>query len=129
MAALTGVAVNVALKVALVGSLAQVGLALATAVGAWINLVLILFFAIRRNFLEIDRAFLISLVKLALSGIVLAAALWFSAHWLVSLLAGMTSLKDETALGILIVIGAIVYGVSVLALFGGNWLRSLLRAT
>ncbi|MCX7310002.1 MAG: polysaccharide biosynthesis C-terminal domain-containing protein, partial [Afipia sp.] len=129
MAALTGVAVNVALKVALVGSLAQVGLALATAVGAWINLVLILFFAIRRNFLEIDRAFLISLVKLALSGIVLAAALWFSAHWLVSRLAGMTSLKDETALGILIVIGAVVYGVSILAMFGGNWLRSLLRAT
>ena len=128
-AALTGVVVNVALKVALVGSLAQVGLALATAVGAWINLVLILFFAIRRNFLEIDRAFLISLVKLALSGIVLAAALWFSAHWLVSRLAGMTSLKDETALGILIVIGAVVYGVSILALFGGNWLRSLLRAT
>ena len=36
-AALTGVAVNVALKIALMGSLAQVGLALATAVGAWIN--------------------------------------------------------------------------------------------
>ena len=128
-AALTGVVVNVALKVALVGSLAQIGLALATAVGAWINLLLVVFFAIRRDFLEIDRAFLISLVKLALSGIVLAAALWFSAHWLVSLLAGMTSLKDESALGILIVIGAVVYGVSILALFGGNWLRSLLRAT
>src|SRR5690606_6524745 len=37
-AALTGVAVNVALKIALVGTLAQVGLALATAVGAWVNL-------------------------------------------------------------------------------------------
>ena len=41
-AALTGVAVNVALKVALMGSLAQIGLALATAVGAWINLLLVL---------------------------------------------------------------------------------------
>ena len=41
-AALTGVAVNVALKVVLMGSLAQVGLALATAVGAWINLLLVL---------------------------------------------------------------------------------------
>ena len=128
-AALTGVAVNVALKVALVGSLAQVGLALATAVGAWINLVLILFFAIRRDFLEIDRAFLISLVKLALSGTVLAAALWFSSRWLTTALAGMTSLKDESALGILIVIGAIVYGVSILALFGRRWLASLIRST
>lgn len=129
VAALTGVAVNVALKIALVGSLAQVGLALATAVGAWINLVLILIFAIRRDFLEIDRAFLISLVKLALSGILLAAALWFSAQWLASALAGMTSLKDESALGILMLVGAAVYGASILALFGVKWLRSLVRAT
>lgn len=128
-AALTGVAVNVALKIALVGSLAQVGLALATAVGAWINLVLILFFAIRRDFLEIDRAFLISLVKLALSGIVLAAALWFASKWLTGALAGMTSFKDESALGILIVIGAVVYGVSIMALFGRRWLASLIRST
>ena len=46
-AALTGVAVNVALKIALMGSLAQIGLALATAVGAWINLLLVLGFAVR----------------------------------------------------------------------------------
>src|SRR6476619_1527625 len=55
-AALTGVAVNVALKILLVGSLAQVGLALATAVGAWINLLLVLAFAVRAGYLEPDRA-------------------------------------------------------------------------
>ena len=48
-AALTGVAVNVALKVVLMGTLAQIGLALATAVGAWINLLLVLGFAVRRR--------------------------------------------------------------------------------
>ena len=42
-AALTGVAVNVALKVALMGALAQIGLALATAIGAWVNLLLVLY--------------------------------------------------------------------------------------
>src|SRR5215475_12738444 len=42
-ASLTGIAVNVALKVALMGSLAQIGLALATAIGAWVNLLLVLF--------------------------------------------------------------------------------------
>src|ERR1017187_8264533 len=51
-AALIGVAANVALKIALVGSLAQVGLALATAVGAWINLLLVLGFAVRAGYLE-----------------------------------------------------------------------------
>ena len=54
-AALTGVAVNVALKIALVGSLAQVGLALATAVGAWVNLLLVIGFAVRAGYLELDR--------------------------------------------------------------------------
>ena len=57
-AALTGVAVNVALKIALVGSLAQIGLALATAVGAWINLLLVIGFAVRAGYLELDRPLL-----------------------------------------------------------------------
>ena len=74
-AALTGVAVNVALKVALMGSLAQIGLALATAVGAWINLLLVLFFAVRAGYLELDRAWMISLAKFAAAGVLLAAAL------------------------------------------------------
>ena len=37
-ASLTAVAVNIAFKIVLMGPLAQVGLALATAIGAWINL-------------------------------------------------------------------------------------------
>ena len=75
-AALTGVAVNVALKVALMGTLAQIGLALATAVGAWINLLLVLFFAVRAGYLELDRAWMTSLAKFAAAGVLLAAALW-----------------------------------------------------
>src|SRR5713226_10564784 len=59
-ASLTGVAVNVALKIALVGALAQVGLALATAVGAWINLLLVLAFAVRAGYVELDRALMAS---------------------------------------------------------------------
>ena len=49
-----GVAVNVALKIALVGPLAQVGLAFATAVGAWINLSLVIVFAVRAGYLQLD---------------------------------------------------------------------------
>ncbi|TKT72420.1 murein biosynthesis integral membrane protein MurJ [Afipia massiliensis] len=126
-AALTGVAVNVALKIALVGSLAQIGLALATAVGAWVNLLLVVLFAVRRKFLVFDRAFLMALVKFAAAGAVLAAALWLTARWAESGLAAMTSLRDETALGILIVVGAAVYGSCILLLFGRRWLTGLVR--
>src|SRR5204862_8025289 len=67
-AALTGVAVNVALKVALVGSLAQIGLALATAVGAWINLLLVIGFAVRAGYLALDRVLLGSFATFAVAG-------------------------------------------------------------
>jgi putative peptidoglycan lipid II flippase len=127
-AALTGVAVNVALKIALVGALAQVGLALATAAGAWINLLLVLGFAVRAGYLELDRALLQSLLKFLVAGAVLAAALWFAARFAAVHLAQLSALRDEAALLLLVVIGAVVYAGSVWLLFGWGWLRSLMRS-
>ena len=126
-AALTGVAVNVALKIALVGALAQVGLALATAVGAWINLLLVLAFAVRAGYLEPDRALMRSLARFVVSGIILGAALWFTARFAAVHFAQMTAFRDETALLLLAAVGAFVYGFSVLLLFGRGWLFSSLR--
>src|SRR5476651_714602 len=79
-ASLTGLSVNVLLKILLMGSMAQVGLALATAVGAWINLLLVLGFAVRAGYLKFDRALLLSLARFLAAGLVLAAALWFAAR-------------------------------------------------
>src|SRR5579864_741727 len=87
-ASLTGLAVNVALKIALVGSLAQVGLAFATAVGAWINLSLVIVFAVRARYLELDAALLRSVGKFVAAGIVLGAALWLTARLSASHMAG-----------------------------------------
>lgn len=126
-AALSGVAVNVALKVALVGSLAQIGLALATAVGAWINLLLVVMFAVRRGFLEFDRAFMIALGKFSAAGAILAGALWGAFRWASVALANQVSLRDETILGVLIVVGSVVYGGSILLMFGRPWLRELVK--
>src|ERR1700726_1969942 len=127
-AALVGVAVNVALKIALVGALAQVGLALATAVGAWINLLLVLAFAVRRGYLKLDSALTKSLAKFVVCGAVLGAALWFAAKFAATHLAGLSALRDEAALLLLIVVGTIVYAGSILLLFGRDWLRSLVRS-
>src|SRR6476659_6958811 len=126
-AALTGVAVNVALKVALMGALAQIGLALATAVGAWINLLLVLFFAVRAGYLELDRAWMISLAKFATAGVLLAAALWGTARFASVYFAQMHTFRDETVLLLLIVAAAFAYGVLILLLFGRGWLFSLVR--
>ena len=126
-AALTGVAVNVALKILLVGSLAQVGLALATAVGAWINLLLVLGFAVRAGYLELDRPLMQSLAKFVGGGIVLGAALWFAARFATPPLSQFGVLRDEMVLLLLVVVGAVVYASLILLLFGRRWLVSLVR--
>src|SRR3977135_1062766 len=127
-AALTGVAVNVALKIALVGALAQVGLALATAVGAWVNLLLVIGFAVRAGYLDLDRALMQSLAKFVACGIVLGAALWFAAGFAASHFAQLIALRGEAALLLLIAVGTFVYAGSILLLFGWGWLRSLVRS-
>ena len=127
-AALIGVAANVGLKIALVGSLAQVGLALATAVGAWINLLLVVLFAVRAGHLELDSALTKSLAKFVVCGAVLGAALWFAAKFASAYLASMSAFRDETALLLLTVVGAFVYAFSIGLLFGRGWLRSLVRS-
>ena len=127
-AALTGVAVNVALKIVLVGSLAQVGLAFATAVGAWVNLLLVIGFAVRAGYLDIDRALISSLLKFAATGLVLAGSLWLSARLATAQFNHWSTFRDEATLGVLVLVGALVYAVCIAALFGFRWLRSLIKA-
>jgi putative peptidoglycan lipid II flippase len=126
-AALVGVAINVALKIALVGTLAQVGLALATAVGAWVNLLLVIGFAVRAGYLDLDRALMQSLAKFVVCGAALAAALWFASRFASPHLAQLSALRDEAALAFLVAVAAIVYSGSILLLFGRRWLLQLVR--
>ena len=51
IASLTAVAVNVALKIVLTGPYGVVGLALATAIGIWVNLGLLVLLAMRRDWM------------------------------------------------------------------------------
>src|SRR5580658_5247111 len=92
-AALIGVVVNVGLKIALVGPLAQVGLAFATAVGAWINLSLVIGFAVRAGYLHLDSALVRSMAKFVAAGVVLGAALWLAARLSASYLSGLSTLR------------------------------------
>jgi len=126
-ASLTGLTVNVLLKVLLMGSLAQIGLALATAVGAWINLLLVLGFAVRAGYLDIDKALMQSLAKFVVCGAVVSAALWLAAKYAAIEFAQMHTLRDETTLVLLIAVGAFVYGFAILLLFGRGWIFSLVR--
>jgi putative peptidoglycan lipid II flippase len=126
-AALLAAAINIALKVVLMGPLAQVGLALATSVGAWINLTLLAVFARRQGFAVSGAAVGGPVAKLIAAGVVLAAALLAGAYGLERALAGLSVFREETMLALLVVLGAIVYGLLVLVLLGRPWFKSLLR--
>ncbi|MGH6682903.1 MAG: lipid II flippase MurJ, partial [Pseudolabrys sp.] len=123
-AALIAAAVNIAFKFLLMGPLAQVGLALATSIGAWINLGLVVWFAMRAGHLHIDLRLRQSMIKLAAAGLALAAALWLCEAPAAHLAADWGRLRHVAALAMLAAVGGTVYGGIVLALFGRRWLEA-----
>jgi putative peptidoglycan lipid II flippase len=128
-AALTAVAVNVAFKAVFfyMTTLAQVGLALATTIGAWLNLGLVVWFALRQGRMEFGGGLRRSVGRLAAAGIALAAALLLVEGPVASVFSSWPRLRDEATLATLAGIGALVYGGVVIALFGPQWLAAFRR--
>jgi putative peptidoglycan lipid II flippase len=114
------VLVNVGLKILLMDRLAQVGLALATSAGAWINLLLLIWLAGRQKLLTIDRRLRRSALKLAAAGAALALTLALCERPFSNLFAAQP-LRDEATLLALGAAGVVIYGGAVLALFGREW--------
>jgi putative peptidoglycan lipid II flippase len=126
-AALIAVPVNIAFKILLMGPLAQVGLALSTSIGMWINFLLVLWFGARAGYLRRDRALARAIVKLAVAGAALALVLWLGRAPALDLFAGAGRWRDLFALVLLAAAGGAVYAGIVLALFGRQWLAQLRR--
>jgi putative peptidoglycan lipid II flippase len=127
-AALTGTAVNIVFKVLLMGPLAQVGLALATSIGAWINFILVLWLAARAGFIGTDRELKSSLGKLAIAGTAMTLLLLAALPIVTALLSSMSRFRNESELVVLTVIGGGFYGVLVLILFGRRWMLLFRRS-
>lgn len=126
-ASLAAVAVNIGFKLLLVGSLAQVGLALATSIGAWVNLLLVIWLAARADLIDFDPELKRAVLKIAAAGGILALALWFGQYFVAGLVHDSAALRDEGRLALLMGIGAVIYGGAVLALFGRQWLAAFRR--
>jgi putative peptidoglycan lipid II flippase len=126
-AALLAAAVNVGLKVVLMGPLAQVGLALATSVGAWINLSLLAWLARRQGFAVSGAAIGGPVARLILIGAVFATVLFGGAYALDQAFAGTMRFRDETILGLLVLAGALLYFALVFVILGRAWFMGLLK--
>jgi putative peptidoglycan lipid II flippase len=121
-AALAAAGVNIAFKVVFLyfTALAQVGLALATSFGAWINFALVLWLGARAGLMRADGELMRAIGKLAAAGLILAAVLWVGERMTAAML-------DVAALIVLAILGAGVYAAAILLLFGKRWLLSLWR--
>jgi putative peptidoglycan lipid II flippase len=117
IAALTLV-VNVALALALMPTLAHVGIALATAISAWLNAGLLAVLLYRRGLFEPDRRLVTRLVRISIAGLLMAGALWLIADVLASSL-NRSDAAGVATLVLLVVAGMVIYGV----------LAQLLKAT
>jgi putative peptidoglycan lipid II flippase len=122
------VTVNVAFKILFVyaTSLEQVGLALATSIGAWVNLILLLWLASRAGLITVDAALRRTGLRLVAATLMLGLVLWLAASPVADVFAGQ-KLHEEATLAALAVLGALVYGGVALTLLGKGWLAALRR--
>ncbi|MFL5154846.1 MAG: murein biosynthesis integral membrane protein MurJ [Microvirga sp.] len=114
VAALAAVAVNVALKLVLMRPYGVVGLALATALGAWVNFGLLFALAYRRDWTAPSAALAKTLAAVVAASIVLALYAFAAQAPVARAAAALVTWRDEAALGALAVGGALVYGGALL---------------
>src|SRR5947209_15183390 len=106
--ALTAVAANVALKVMLFRPFGAPGLAFATAIGAWLNLVLLVVLALKRGAMQFDDVFTRSAFATAAGAVVLANVGLWGRPPLEHMLGGVR-LSNEITLVALMIVGGLLY--------------------
>ena len=90
------------------GPLAQVGLALATSIGAWINFILVLWLAGRAGFVAADATLKSSLLRLAAAAAALAVTLLIAAPLVAFAFSSWTRSITTPELLVLALVGAVV---------------------
>jgi putative peptidoglycan lipid II flippase len=122
LVSLGAVALNVALKFALVGQYGVMGLALATALGATLNLAVLIWLADARGWMEPDGTFGRAVATAAVASVTLAAVVLATYGFIERWLSGM-SFANELRLGLHGITGGVAYGVAALVMMKLTGLR------
>ncbi|HIJ61064.1 MAG TPA: murein biosynthesis integral membrane protein MurJ [Rhodospirillaceae bacterium] len=111
---------NVVFNLALMGPLKHVGMALSTALAAWLNVILLAWFLRRRGYFVVDARLRSRAPRILAAGLVMAGALWAADRALP---------PAPWALAVLIAAGTAVYAAAVLALGAARWgeVKAMLR--
>ncbi len=128
--AAASVAANIVLSLALVWPFAHVGIAVATAAAAWLNVGLLWVALRRRGFLVIDARLGRRLPRIAGAAVVMAILVWRAADWLAEPLSGPVAGRIA-AMAALVAGGVVVFAILVLASRAANLaeLKALMRRT
>jgi putative peptidoglycan lipid II flippase len=100
-------AVNFCLNLALMGPLKHVGPPLATSIAAWLNVGLLTFMLLRRDYMRPDRVLFSRLARMMAATLLMAAALFAARKGLVPVGGQHVSV---IALSLLIAVGLVTYG-------------------
>ncbi len=119
------VALNLALNLALMGPLHHVGIALATAVSAWVNAGLLGWLLIRRGHFRPDGRLRRAVPRLVLASAAMAALIWF-AFGALGGAAGADPVRNALALAVIVALGLGSFAVFAL-LFGAASAADLKR--
>ncbi len=126
--ALVAIAVNLVLNLVLIWPLRHVGPPLATAIAAWVNVILLYRALAVRDYFRFDRDLVSHLLRLALAAGLMAAALFFAQPFVEPLLAGTFEYRIG-GLALLVGGGILVYAVAVFVTraYSLRELRAVLR--
>lgn len=109
--AAVSIIVNIALNLILMREFAHVGIAIASSVSAWLNVLGLIIVLMMRGHYTMDRRLMVRSIGIIAASIIMGAGLWFGAAWATPWLA-KGALIEVAALSALIIGGGIVYFVS-----------------
>lgn len=127
--AFVALVINTTLNIILIQYLAHVGLALATAIAAWVNAAMLFFGLRRRGHLKVEKGTLVRIVKSAAATVVMVFAIYFVIETNI-LTFEEAGLPRVVALGTVIILGVFSYIAAIAAFrtFTVAELKSFVRA-
>lgn len=117
--------VNIALNLLLMRSMGHIGIALASSLSAWLNVLLLIAVLAKRGHYSPDTRLLRRAAGILAASVLMGAALWFAAAWAVPWLAGGL-IEKAAALAALVLGGLVLYAVAA-RLFGVYTVSELKR--
>lgn len=119
------VAINLVLNLALMGPLLHIGIALATAISAWINAGLLAWLLVRRGHFVADARLRRAIPRILLASAAMAGALWF-AQDVLSGIADADAARAAVVLAVLVALGLVVFAAAAVG-FGAARLADIKR--